>query len=161
MIEAHTTRLRRLSGAAIVTALLTLPLVTLAAAPSGRYTVASGTVHDGKTGLTWQQTVPSGTYTWGSAGTSGTAQNYCATLSLNGGGWRLPTMKELTTIVDYTVASPGPTIDASYFPNTPATFFWSSTPLVGSSGTAWLVHFSFSFTDTSGVSYACAVRCVR
>ena len=35
-------------------------------APAGRYTTpASGTVYDTKTKLTWQQAVPTTTYTWG------------------------------------------------------------------------------------------------
>jgi hypothetical protein len=59
-------------------------------------TVANGTVHDPKTGLTWQQMPPPDTYT--QAG----ALQYCAGLSLDGGGWRLPTIKELATIADFT-----------------------------------------------------------
>jgi hypothetical protein len=161
MIEAHVKRLRCLSGAGIVTALLAVALETQAAAPSGRFTVASGTVHDNKTGLTWQAAMPSGLYAWGSASTSGTAQSYCATLSLNGSGWRLPTLKELTTIVDYSVASPGPMIDANYFPNTVAALTWSSTPWTAMSGYAWGVYFSSGSSDAQNVSSTYNVRCVR
>jgi hypothetical protein len=158
---ATSTRMRRVAGSSIAVALLAVAPVTRAAAPAGHYAIASGTVLDNKTGLTWQQAVPSGKYTWGSASASGTAQYYCANLSLDGGGWRLPTMKELTTIVDYSVASPGPTIDANAFPSTPASFFWSSNPLVGASGFAWQVDFSYGETGNGNVSAMGAVRCVR
>jgi hypothetical protein len=42
--------------------------------------------------------------------------------------WRLPTDLELQGLVDYGIASPGPTLDAAYFPNTRSTMYWSSTP---------------------------------
>ena len=129
-------------------------LVVQAAAPAGRYTVASGTVYDTKTKLTWQQVV-SGSYTQ-SAGAA-----YCAALSLNGTGWRLPTFKELLTIVDFSVASPGPTIDANAFPNTPSSAFWSSTAEAGGSGYYFIFEFGFAegTADVSSSTYP--VRCVR
>lgn len=42
--------------------------------------------------------------------------------------WRLPTADELQGIVDYGVAYPGPTVDASWFPNTVGDLYWSSSP---------------------------------
>jgi hypothetical protein len=69
-------------------------------APVGRYIVANGTVTDMKTHLVWQQRDDGMTRTWDSAGT------YCAGLSLDGEGWRLPTIKELQTIVDYSKTNP-------------------------------------------------------
>jgi hypothetical protein len=45
--------------------------------------------------------------------------------------WRLPTADELQSLVDYSVASPGPTIDATWFPNTPGWGYWTATPRVG------------------------------
>ena len=123
-------------------------------APAGRYTTANGTVYDTKTKLTWQQTVASGTYNWAGAKT------YCAGLSLNGTGWRLPTIKELQTIVDDSRTNPA--IDTTAFPSTPADWFWSSSPLAGSSSYAWDVSFDFGFTGYSDVSYNYGnVRCVR
>ncbi len=44
--------------------------------------------------------------------------------------WRLPTLEELQSIVNNGVTSPGPTIDATWFPNTKPLEFWSSSPLV-------------------------------
>jgi hypothetical protein len=96
---------------------------SLAGAPPGRYGITSGVVLDDKTGLAWQRVVPAGTYTWSQA------QAYCAALSLNGNSWRLPSVKELMTIVDVSVApsSGAPTIDSSAFPGTPATSMGGST----------------------------------
>ena len=122
-------------------------------APAGRYTTSSGTVYDTKTKLTWQQAVAPGTYTWANA------KAYCAGLSLNGTGWRLPTIKELQTIVDESQTNPS--IDTTAFPSTPANWFWSSSPLVGSSSYACSVSFNDGSADCSAVSSASYVRCVR
>ena len=56
--------------------------------------------------------------------------------------WRLPTPDELQSIVDYSVAMPGPTIDANWFPNTQGNYFLSSSPHVGYPIFAWEVDFS-------------------
>lgn len=122
-------------------------------APPGRYTINSGTVKDTRTGLTWQQSVDAGSYT------GANAKTYCGGLSLAGTGWRLPTISELLTLVDPTKYSPA--IDPTAFPATPTDWFWSSSPYVGSSGTAWLVYFYgySSYTDTNSSTYH--VRCVR
>ena len=129
-------------------------------APAGRYVVtnggtSSGTVYDTKTKLTWQQTVPSTTYTWANAKT------YCAGVgaSLGGAGWRLPTLKELQTIVDYSQSNPS--IDSTAFPSTPAHIFWCSSPLAGSAPGAWGVSFYNGYTDNVDVPHTRYVRCVR
>ena len=131
-----------------------------ASAPAGRYVVTSGgtgngTVYDTKTKLTWQQTVPSTAYTWANAKT------YCAGVgaSLGGTGWRLPTLKELQTIVDYSQSNPS--IDSTAFPSTPGNVFWSSSPLAGSSSNAWRVDFGYGYTGNVVVSNPRYVRCVR
>lgn len=124
-----------------------------AAAPAGRYTVNVGTVLDNKTKLTWQQPPASSTMTWSSA------QTYCAGVgsTLGGTGWRLPTKKELLTLVDF-AQSTSPFIDPSAFPNTPNSPFWSSTP-AGSA--AWIVAFYGELTTSSVASNTLEVRCVH
>lgn len=57
--------------------------------------------------------------------------------------WRLPTADELQSIVDYGVASPGPAVDAIWFPNTQGSMFWSASPVVGFSSDAWGVSFGY------------------
>jgi hypothetical protein len=81
------------------------------------------------------------------------AQTYCPA------GFRLPTERELSSIVDFTVADPGPTIDGAAFPNTPASGFWTSSPSTSSSYDSRCVMFN------DGASMNCIgyyyVRCVR
>jgi hypothetical protein len=143
---------------------------THANAPAGRYIIpvnSNGTtVFDTKTQLTWQRLVSTTTYPWGTATTAGTAQATCAALKLsNLTGWRLPTESELLTLVDHTQAYTGTNalID-SIFENTPAAYFWSATPVAGTSGAsalAWCVDFSLGhgteFAQTNPVN----IRCVH
>jgi hypothetical protein len=163
---------RKIPILALVAALVlaVLPFGPTAAAPrcypNNRFVVTSGMVQDTLTQLVWQQD-GSGTR----AGCSGTdnltctwaeAKAYCEALSLGSlSGWRLPTYKELSSIVDFTVASPGPTINQTAFPNTPPEYFWTSSPYAGSSGFAWDVYFKFGFSSYYGVYSDLRVRCVR
>jgi len=143
---------------AITVALLAAP--ASANAPAGRYTIGGGTVFDTKTKLTWQQVVSTTTYTWADAKT------YCASATLSaalgGSGWRLPTVKELQTIVDYSQTS-NPLIDPTAFPATALNYLWSASPWAGSSPPgAWT--FIFNNTGTTFVDYDTNpnyVRCVR
>jgi hypothetical protein len=123
-------------------------------APAGRYVTASGTVYDTKTKLTWQQTVSSTTNTWADS------KAYCAGVgaSLGGTGWRLPTLKEVQTIVDYSRANPS--IDPTAFPATQDVAYWSSSP-AGSPSSAWIVWSDRGDTNISDVSLTFNVRCVR
>jgi hypothetical protein len=143
----------------LVCSAMLLPIhLASANAPAGRYTIGGGTVYDTKTKLTWQQSVPSGTYT--PAG----AKAYCTSTTVNttlgGSGWRLPTVKELLTLEDFSQAS-APLIDPSAFPGTPAEIFWSSTPVVGMASNAWFVDFNEGGADFNGVPGTGGVRCVR
>jgi hypothetical protein len=122
-------------------------------APPGRYMIANGTVVDTKTSLTWQQTIPTDLYSW-------TAANmYCAGLDLDGIGWRLPSVKELQTIIDDTNTNPA--IDPTAFPNTPNVTFWTSSRLAGSPSNAWDVFFDYGNTGYADVAIPIRVRCVR
>jgi hypothetical protein len=113
-----------------------------------------GTVSDNVTGLIWQQTGPTGTYSQASAAA------YCTGLNLGGlQDWRLPSMIELLSLVDLSV---NPTINATYFPGTMGVIYWSSTPTAGMAGTAWVIKFSIGLLSpgyaANGIGY---VRCVR
>ena len=53
--------------------------------------------------------------------------------------WRMPTKEELQGIL---ASSGSPRIDTTWFPNTQASLYWSSSPYVGDSSYAWRVNFS-------------------
>ena len=117
------------------------------------YSVTGDLVHDRYTGLTWQRTVEHDNYTWQGANAR------CSSLGSNGGGWRLPTLRELLTLVDVTHYDPA--IDASAFPGTPSEFFWSSSPSRAPAGSAWGVNFTRGASGAGFVITAAHVRCAR
>jgi hypothetical protein len=123
-----------------------------AVAPPERYTIANGTVHDTQTKLTWQQAFPMSLYAWADA----TA--YCSGLSLDGAGWRVPSINELQTIVD---ESTNPSIDLSTFPMTPSEYFWSSSIVVEDPSRAWTAFFTNGSTYSFVMTAQKNVRCVR
>jgi len=128
-------------------------------AANGHYAITAQAVHDNRTGLTWQRaTAPT---THDRAG----ARTYCGsaelTGELGGEGWRLPTGKELLTLVDYGFGPPGPTIDAEAFPGTPGAFFWSATELTVPTPAVMFVDFEYGHATNYAVSPTSHVRCVR
>lgn len=121
-------------------------------APAGHYVIGAETVRDTRTGLEWQRDVDGVERTWEDA------KSWCARLPLAGGGWRLPHVLELSTLVD--VSRFGPAIDHAAFPDAPGIFYWSATPAASDPGEAWGV---FYYGDVvrnvrDGLSPA---RCVR
>jgi len=115
--------------------------------------VAGGNVRDTQTRLEWQQTFDPGMRAWADA------QAYCGSLELVGGGWRLPSMKELQSLVDDTRASPS--IDDTAFPGTPSDPLWSATPVLATPGSAWRVSFEHGYTYDAVATYQYHARCVR
>ncbi|MDA3896745.1 MAG: DUF1566 domain-containing protein [Desulfobacteraceae bacterium] len=131
-------------------------ILLLGAAPAlaGFTDNGNGTVTDTSTGLTWQQATASGSYTWEQA------LAYCENLTLGSrSDWRLPTRKELRSIVDYSRYNPS--INTDFFPNTIASWYWSSTTSAGSTDYAWGVPFYSGLdydNDKSSSKYVRAVR---
>jgi pimeloyl-ACP methyl ester carboxylesterase len=128
----------------------------------------NGTVTDNNTELIWQKYENASTYNWYQA--SGTydatynpsSQNICGSLNLGGSSdWRLPTKKELITIVDYSIPYPGPTINMTYFPNTNASDYWSSTTTPANPNTALYVLFSLGYFGANDKYNSMYVRCAR
>lgn len=115
-----------------------------------------GTVTDLDTGLMWQQ-VPSAATTWGGAITN--AEN----LVLGGySDWRLPNIKELQTLTDYTLATATSSAGAKaclhrfvFSTNSvAATAYWSSTPQSPTTGNqAWLLELGVNTTSTPPRNY--------
>jgi hypothetical protein len=92
--------------------------------------------------------------------------------------WRLPTNEDLRGLVfcsdgktktlgkdesDYicTGSPTAPTINATYFPNTQTSWFWSSLPNARNSNDAWVVNFYNGNSDYDYKYYYYVVRLVR
>ena len=123
-------------------------------------------VTDQKTGLIWQR-CPEGMVFGGGTCTGTTALTYtheaalqraAAVTSLTA-AWRLPSVKELSSIADKTLSNPA--IDPAAFPATPASFFWSSSPYVGLPAYAWGVYFYYGHVSGYVRSSTYYVRLVR
>lgn len=87
------------------------------------------------------------------------AEKAAAKLALLGGGWRLPSIDELCTLIDLAVHDPAIDIDA--FPFVEADWYWSSTEAAWSSASAWGVYFDYGGVGSGGrggSGYALAVR---
>jgi len=113
------------------------------------------------TGLAWRRHNQPNRTDWNSAKTA------CASL---GGGWRLPSVHELQTIVEHARAVPQ--IDPTAFPGTPfitglpdivtISPFWTSSPdALDPTGQAWQVDFAGGYTDRVPVASLAWARCVR
>lgn len=145
---------RRPNGSCAAVLVCGLALSSWAGAPQGRYTVSADTIFDTKANLTWQRSAPTGLYAQPNAAA------YCQSLSLGGiTGWRLPTIKELQSIVDIRALSPA--IDTTAFPGTASKPYWSSSPYAGNASYAWVVDFNDGYTTNLNIAFSYRVRCVR
>lgn len=122
-------------------------------APPGRYIVTDFTVVDTRTGLVWERQGPA------AAQTSANAESYCQNSTLENAQWRLPTMKELQTLVDESQSSPA--IDLVAFPVTPAGEFWTSSTVASFSILNWTINFVDGDTSFGSGNKTAYVRCVR
>src|SRR5262249_10545959 len=120
-------------------------------APAGRYTVTADTVADTLTGLLWQRGSQAA-MTWSQALAG------CDALVLPAfSDWRLPSAKELMTIVDETRLSPA--VDPAFSQTND--LFWTSTPLPASPDRAWTLDFDDGTSIDEPVTTTASVRCVR
>ncbi len=113
------------------------------------------TFTDTKTGLTWQDNKAAAKVqkNWSDA------KEYCKDLTLGGySDWRLPSIKELQSIVDITKYSPA---IKSGFKHVASGYYWSSSEVVSDSSLAWGVFFGNGGTNFDDKSYKSYVRCVR
>jgi hypothetical protein len=141
--------------------------------------VTGGCVQDNVTGLMWEiKTTDGGLRDWNKTytnyipaynpynlyGTAGDVSGYVnAVNSTNLCGhndWRLPTAEELQSIVDYSVASPGPAVDTTWFPNTQGQNFWTASPGSGpapcyGSCNAVVMNFSTGYVFLDGGDNGC------
>jgi formylglycine-generating enzyme required for sulfatase activity len=143
----------RLSVLAFAMCGLALPV--RADAPDGRYKVGAYIVTDNATGLVWQRETDDTQRSWEEAGT------YCSKLQIAAGGWRLPTLKELLTLID-AARTASPVIDVDVFKNAKVGLYWSSTTWVTNTTAAWSVDFERGNTAKDHAkTESYYVRCVR
>ena len=71
--------------------------------------------------------------------------------------WRLPTIKELSSLIDAGTLSPA--IDTDFFPDTVDSYYWSSTP--DAFGAPWYVGFGYGFVTSLSNLTDALVRAVR
>jgi len=75
--------------------------------------------------------------------------------------WRLPTRKELSSLIETNVIYPDATIDNESFPNTAKSFHWSNTSYSHNPELAWFVYFGSGYEYYEYKSFASHVRLVR
>jgi hypothetical protein len=164
-------RLSRVRGTLAAVALVAMVSLARADAPSDQYDLfnsASVTIADHYTGLVWERAAPSVQYSFSDAA------NYCQGLSLNGfGNWRVPSYKELLTLVDenphfeYENGGLVPhAIDPQAFPGTAVgTPYWTSSmyPEDPTQSSAYAVDFrnGQAFQTSTAPTTVLFVRCVR
>ncbi len=141
----------------------------------------NGTVTDKVSGLIWQK-CSVGQF-WDGATCTGEAKKFtwdeAMQLKSDFTGktdWQLPTKNELIQLVycsdgQYSqnkeeIICTGssykrPTINEIYFPNTPSSWFWSSSPGADNSNGAWDVYFGSGYSGYSYKSFSYYVRLVR
>ncbi len=118
------------------------------------FSKAGDVVTDSETQLQWKDDAVGSKMSWTAA------INYCEDLNFaTYDDWRLPNLKELTSLVDDSRVSPS--IDIGVFEYTASYGYWSSTTYAGTASVAWGVFFSSGrqYTDDKSRSYY--VRCVR
>ncbi|MBH1989031.1 MAG: DUF1566 domain-containing protein [Myxococcaceae bacterium] len=121
---------------------------------ANRYSISSGVVSDIVTGLNWQQHASKQTFVYSNA------KLYCQNLDLGGVSvaWRLPTVKELSTLLDYDVSSGGLMMDPAVFNAEESGLYWSST--IAGSG-FWAVDFQYGSIIGYVSGSMLLVRCVN
>ena len=146
-----------------------LALLASAAAQAACPTVATATrfeangaeVKDKTTQLVWARC--SVGQTWSGSTCTGSASAFTHEQALQHAqaqaGWRLPNVKELSSLADKGCI--GPAIDGVAFPATPSSHFWSASPYAGGASDAWFVYFNDGLVYYYGRDRNNHVRLVR
>ncbi len=101
---------------------------------------------DNVTNLIWLiNETPGVMYDWTNASVTYPAATNAAA-RCGGGDWRLPTRRELLTLVNSFVGPPA--IDPTYFGYSEGGNYWSSDSLASDTTQAWTVNFQMGFTGT-------------
>ncbi len=141
------------SGVAVLAAASLTPCFLPASTPPDLYSATDHVVTDTNTGLEWQRAASSSDLNWAGA------VAYCANLTTDGGGWRLPSMKEIQTLVVETRTNPA--VDTTYFSEAEGLRFWTSSEVPGMSDHAWLFDSNVGHVYPQETSFQIRARCVR
>ncbi len=122
------------------------------------FTASSNVVVDNNTGLTWEKSPSSSTYTWANRNT------HCNELnSSNYGGrsnWRVPNPLELLTIVNNSTYNPATNSNFTGMPTDSSVWFWTSAEYKGNTSNAYYFspYYGYSWYDAKTSTYK--VLCV-
>ncbi len=118
-----------------------------------------GTVTDNNTGLIWARCLYGRTYSGGCSGgaTNSNWQTALANCRSLGGTWRLPSVSELVSTLDFSRKTPA--FDSTYF-DTNGNRFWTSTTYNGQHNQAHAVQTSLGLIQRNAKSGTRAYRCV-
>jgi len=123
---------------------------------SGRFTInGNGTVTDNLTGIIWLKNANCwGQLTWSQALTyaNGLMNGECGlTDGSSPGGWRLPNVKEMTSLIDYDYYDRAMWGWAGFFTNVQSSYYWSSTTFAFETDyIAWSVDLTFGSVQATG-----------
>lgn len=135
---------------------------TAPSTPTSRFIIENGTVFDTKTKLLWKHCAE-GQVTRDNecmGEVSNVSWKHARAITDQDPAWRLPTIKELQSIVEDNCISPA--INLSVFPNTPNASFWSSTDGTYSfTGMPWYLDFGSGTTKMASEQEAAQHRKVR
>ncbi len=138
--------------------------------PDSRFSIHNdGTVTDNNTGLIWMRCSLGQIWDTNTSSCTGSISAYSWENSLaaaqsysfaDRSDWRLPNVKELTSIVEESCYDPA--INISMFPNTEASFYWSATPYGYTLyNKSWNVNFDGGYNKSNSKDYDAHVRLVR
>jgi alpha-tubulin suppressor-like RCC1 family protein/fibronectin type 3 domain-containing protein len=114
-----------------------------------------GTVTHTKTGLMWKRCAEG--QVWSGATCAGYTSFYdkdtavaLSSSSADHSDWRIPTVNELLTIVEYQAAFPA--VNSEIFPNSSSSYFWSRSNSASNSSEAWIVDLRHGDSHDSGLN---------
>jgi len=117
----------------------------------------SDAVLDKETGLVWERSPQT------TAVSSSNVRLTCANKAVGGRkGWRLPSLPELASLVDPSVASPGPTLPSGHpFLNVQSTNYWSASANAENPSLMWGVGFNNGAALSLSKAFDQRIWCVR